>query len=147
MTTTLSTRPAPWPEMMSTQDVGRYGERIATRYLKDLGWEVLERNWRSSPPLRGELDLVAAQPDDDGGPPVLVAVEVKTRTTLTAGPPGAAVGRFKRRRLARLIQSWAAAHPGSTYRCLRIDVVSVLLRASQPAQVRHHRGIDPWGTA
>ena len=26
--------------------LGRYGEELATRYLRDCGMEVIERNWR-----------------------------------------------------------------------------------------------------
>lgn len=120
--------------------VGQRGEQIAERYLTDLGWDVLDRNWRTRVPVRGELDLVAAQPRADG-PPCLVVVEVKTRTTLAAGPPAAAVCRRKIERLGRLAHAWVATHATSC-RGLRVDVVSVLLPGSGPAQVRHHRGAE-----
>jgi len=50
--------------------LGRLGEELASRRLRSLGYEILERNYRC--PL-GEIDLVARDGD------VLVFVEIKTR--------------------------------------------------------------------
>ena len=49
---------------------GKYGEEKVNRYLLDMGYTVLERNWRVG---HRELDFVCL----DGE--VLVVVEVKTR--------------------------------------------------------------------
>ena len=38
---------------------GRRGEDLAAVYLKDIGWQILERNWRPNSGLRGELDIIA----------------------------------------------------------------------------------------
>ncbi|MDU0349458.1 YraN family protein [Actinomyces sp. MRS3W] len=118
---------------------GRRGEDIAARYLTDQGWRVLERNWRPGPGMRGEVDIVALQPAPEG-PGVLVIVEVKTRTSGVAGPPAAAVDRLKLARLRALAAAWAAGHP-QPHAGLRLDVVSVQLRAGRPALLRHHRGV------
>ncbi|WP_253270672.1 YraN family protein [Actinomyces sp. oral taxon 448] len=120
--------------------VGRRGERIAARYLGDRGWRVLDRNWRPGPGLRGELDLVALEPSAGTRPAALVVVEVKTRTTLSAGPPAAAVDSAKLARLRTLAAAWAAEHSAPHGR-LRLDVISVLLRPGLPAELRHHRGV------
>ena len=40
----------------SRQSTGRRGEDLAATYLEDIGWQVLERNWRPDHGLRGELD-------------------------------------------------------------------------------------------
>ena len=71
--------------------VGRRGEDLAARYLSDHGWQIVDRNWRPGTGLRGELDLVALEPAGTAGegPPALVVIEVKTRTSLRAGPPAA----------------------------------------------------------
>nr|WP_300337830.1 YraN family protein [Actinomyces sp.] len=121
---------------------GRRGEDLAAAYLTDLGWTVLERNWRPQglAGLRGELDIVASEPSACAGRPVLVAVEVKTRSSAVAGTPAEAVTPAKRRRLARLAAAWLAEHGGSGRR-LRLDVISILLRDPLPAQLRHHRGV------
>ena len=73
-------------------------------------------------------------------PAALVVVEVKTRTTLSAGPPAAAVDSAKLARLRTLAAAWAAEHSAPHGR-LRLDVISVLLRPGLPAELRHHRGV------
>lgn len=135
--TTSTTRGS--AETLGRPAVGRRGEDIAARYLGDHGWRVLDRNWRLSDGLRGELDLVALEPAADR-PPTLVVVEVKTRTGLSAGPPAAAVDTAKLGRLRVLAAAWAAQHPVPHER-IRLDVVSVLLRRGLPAELRHHRGV------
>ena len=139
MTTTPAA--APGPHAASERPaVGRRGEDIVARYLDDRGWRVLDRNWRPGAGLRGELDLVALAPAA-GRAPTLVVVEVKTRTTLRAGPPAACVGAGKLARLRILAAAWAARHPVA-HGGLRLDVVSVLLHPDRPADLRHHRGVS-----
>ena len=65
--------------------VGRWGEELTARILEANGYRILERNWR--PPagleheqIRGELDLIAIDPEDE-----LVFVEVKTAAAKTLG--------------------------------------------------------------
>ena len=53
-----------------TARFGQWGERMAAVYLRDKGYEILARNFRT---VRGELDIVAAR---DG---TIVFVEVKSR--------------------------------------------------------------------
>ncbi|MDO4243939.1 MAG: YraN family protein [Actinomyces sp.] len=153
------------PTPPTARETGTRGEDIATRYLVDRGWLILERNWRPGHGLRGELDIIALDPEPDpegpdspegtehsqgsdgddspaGRPrrPRLVVVEVKTRTSLRAGAPAEAVDALKLSRLRALAGAWVAGnrveHEG-----LRIDVVSVLLRTDAPAVLRHHRGV------
>ncbi|CED91588.1 MAG: YraN family protein [Actinomyces succiniciruminis] len=119
--------------------IGQRGEAIAARYLSDSGWRILDRNWRPGPGLRGEVDIVALQPHPDGLG-TLVIVEVKTRTSAVAGPPAEAVDARKLARLRALAAAWAATHP-VPHAGLRLDVVSVQLRAGRPALLRHHRGV------
>ncbi|MFV0634815.1 YraN family protein [Demequina sp.] len=114
------------------RQVGRYGEDVVARRLGELGWEVLERNWRCA---RGELDIVAL----DGA--TLVAVEVKTRRGGTHGGGLEALTAEKVARLRRLIALWLEAHDGS-YASVRIDAVAVSLPAAGAAVLDHVRGIE-----
>ena len=140
---------------------GRYGEDLAATYLEDIGWRILERNWRPSHGLRGELDIIALAPASDSRDPgpgeasaglgevrqatTLVVVEVKTRRSLRQGPPAAAVDARKLARLRALAVSWAATHE-APHTGLRLDVVSILLRDARPALLRHHRAVGAsWG--
>ena len=111
--------------------LGAYGERVAARHLTEQGMVVLDRNWRCD---EGELDLVLK----DG--PVLVACEVKTRTSLDHGSPHEAITDEKLGRLQRLAFRWIDAHgvhPPET----RVDLVAVLRPGKGPALVEHVRGV------
>lgn len=100
---------------LSQAELGRLGEEYAARYLRTLGWVILERNWR----VRfGEIDIIARTPSG-----CVVVVEVKTRRSVSAGIPAAAVTRAKAQRLRCLAGAWLAeARP----RCsgVRIDIIS-----------------------
>ena len=63
------------------------------RYLRDLGMEVLDRNWRCE---HGEVDVVARDGD------CVVFCEVKTRRSSGFGEPVEAVTFAKAMRLRRL---------------------------------------------
>lgn len=114
--------------------VGRYGERVAARYLIEAGMAVLDRNWRCRD---GEIDIVAR----DG--PTLVVCEVKTRRAGGFEHPLEAVGAVKAERLRVLAERWLLAHPvgGPPGREVRIDLVAVLAAARGAARVEHVRGV------
>ena len=115
--------------------VGDYGERMAERYLRDHGLEILARNWRCP---HGEIDIVAR----DGG--CLVVCEVKTRRGGLFGGPAQAVTFRKLARLRRLAAAWlaereAAGAPGFTD--VRIDVVGVVRPRRGPCVIEHLVGV------
>lgn len=107
--------------------LGQWGEELAARRLTEVGFAILDRNWRCD---QGEIDIVARSGD------VLVVVEVKTRTTEMFGPPEAAVTPAKANRLRRLTGRWLAEHALSP-REVRIDVVSVLVSPHGDPRVEH----------
>jgi len=57
--------------MNQAQELGRYAEDLAAKYLLSIGWRILARNIKNK---YGELDIIA----DDSGE--LVIVEVRCRT-------------------------------------------------------------------
>lgn len=117
--------------MAAKDEVGRYGEDVAERHVRELGWEVLARNWRCA---HGELDIVAR----DGSE--LAVVEVKTRRTRTYGDPVEAVTGAKLARLRRLAAAWLASQDRS-FAGVRIDVIAVTVPRAGAAQVDHLRGV------
>ena len=104
--------------MNQNQSVGKYGEDRAAEFLKRLGYELLDRNWRSS---AGEIDLIAK----DGS--CLVFAEVKTRTRLAFGHPFEAITAAKVRRMRTLASQWCQAHKLGVVE-VRLDAISVLIR-------------------
>jgi putative endonuclease len=106
--------------------LGARGETLAYWFLRQAGYIVVARNRRQR---AGELDMVGW----DG--PVLVFVEVKTRTSQEAGPPEAAVTRAQQKRIVRAAQE----HMRRMKRrpaAYRFDIVSVFWEAASGLQVR-----------
>jgi putative endonuclease len=100
---------------LSNQARGAWGERLAAAHYRSLGYEVLDRNWRSS---TGELDLVLRRRG------TYVFSEVKTRRTAVYGPASAAVGPAKQRRIRQLSLEWLRSH-GVHADVIRFDVVAI----------------------
>jgi putative endonuclease len=96
--------------------LGQNGEAAAERWLRRQGLTILARGFRAR---CGEIDLIAR----DG--PVVVFVEVKTRSGCGFGRPADAVTALKRRRMAR-VASLYLAQLGSADRACRFDVVEVI---------------------
>ena len=95
--------------------LGRRGEDLAAAWYQRRGYRVLSRNWRCP---EGEIDLVCRR-----GPTVVIC-EVKTRTSAAFGPPQAAIGAAKRRRLRKLAARWLGA-TGTRCAVVRFDVAAV----------------------
>ncbi len=100
------------------------GERHAETLLRESGYRILERNFRTR---EGELDLVAANRS------ALVFCEVKTRVAgSTRGPvPLEGIGPGKRRRVRRLARSWLSTRtdPHTPTPGIRFDAIGVLVTA------------------
>ena len=105
------------------QQTGRRGEEAAYFHLRQLGYVMVARNFRS-PRRRGEIDLVAWE---NG---VLCFIEVKTRTTRDVKPAHLAVDRDKQHELIAMAYEYLRllrARPA-----WRIDILSVYLDKNDP---------------
>jgi putative endonuclease len=121
--------------MAAKDDLGRAGEQRAATHLRALGFDVLDRNWRTT---AGEVDVVAHR---DGG---LVFVEVKTRRSDGFGDPLEAVDARKRARLWQLANAWCAAHPDiARGRPRRLDVIGITGPDPATARLEHVEDV-PW---
>ena len=72
---------------MSNKTLGDQGESCAADYLRQKGYHILTRNYRTRV---GEIDIIA---DDHG---TKVFIEVKTRSGVYYGTPAEAVNYGKR---------------------------------------------------
>ena len=113
------------------QALGAYGESVAARHLMESGMVLLERNFSTT---TGEVDLLLRDGD------VLVACEVKTRSSDACGLPHEAVDVAKVQRLRRVAEEWVAGHAADP-RDLRVDLVAVTRPRKGPAEVEHVPGI------
>jgi putative endonuclease len=109
--------------------MGRRGEDLAHRFLRERGFTIVARNYRLAAG-DAEADLIARDGDD------LVIVEVKTRTSEEFGPPDRAVGIEKQRALRRVAREYARK-TGTDEARVRCDVVTVVLGAR--VKVEHFR--------
>ena len=100
--------------------LGRAGEDLVARKYQEMGWALLDRNWRVR---AGELDLVF------GRDHVRVFCEVKTRRSTAFGTPAEAVTSLKQARIRRLAVLWLSTQTGNTAPIteLRFDVASVVV--------------------
>jgi putative endonuclease len=103
-----------------TQALGRRGEDLAHRYLRDRGFVIVARNYRL-PSGDGEADLIAWEGE------TLVFVEVKSRETDAFGPPERAIGEEKRQHLLRIARQYTRKTE-TPWERVRFDVVTVVLR-------------------
>jgi len=99
----------------STTEKGRAAEDRAERFLLAHGYEILERNARSS---LGELDVVAAEGGD------LVFVEVRSREVDDRGAAEETVGHAKQRQLARVAEAFLEERGWRPDSC-RFDVIAI----------------------
>ena len=97
---------------------GRWGEDLAHRRLRSLGYIVVARNYRTNNGS-GEVDLIAR---DEA---TLVFVEVKARRSEEYGAPDRAVDNEKRRRLIRAARTYTSK-ANVDWNTVRFDVVSVV---------------------
>ena len=110
----------------ATQAFGERGERIAERWLRERGWRVIQRRFRSG---HRDIDLVAER---DG---LIAFVEVKARTGSQFGDPVQAVDWRKQRELGRSARVWIARH-GRNTDAYRFDVIGILIEEGR-VRVRH----------
>ena len=105
---------------LSNRSLGRWGEDRAVRYLRQLGYRIIDRNWRAPErEVPGELDIVAADGD------VVVVCEVKTRRRPGRGGAVGAVDAAKQLRIRTLTESWLRQRPDEGCAGVRFDVVTV----------------------
>ncbi len=95
--------------------LGRFGEDLARKQLKECGYRILTTNYRC--PL-GEIDVIARDGD------VLVFVEIKTRKNKSLGLVKEAVTIRKQRQISKVALAYMKSHNLWEGKA-RFDVVAV----------------------
>jgi putative endonuclease len=106
--------------------LGQRGENVAARHLRDMGYKIIERNFRCEV---GEVDIIAR----DGK--TLVFVEVKTRT-YDDPTPEEQVGDMKRHQLTKAARFYLSRY-GTPQPPARFDVVAIVWPTGRDPQIRH----------
>jgi putative endonuclease len=102
------------------------GENTAARYLRQIGYKIILRNYRSA---LGEIDIIARDGD------TLVFVEVKTRA-YDDPTPEEQVNTTKQHQITKAAKTYLNRY-GSSQPPARFDVVAVVWPADHEPIVRH----------
>ena len=119
--TLLSRRPA---------NLGRWGEWLALKHLRAMGWDIIARNWQG---WSGEVDLIAYHES------FLVFVEVKTRAHPSRMPPEENVGPEKEQKLEELAFEFLLRYDVADL-AFRLDVIAIETSNMSDFTLRHYLG-------
>lgn len=114
--------------------LGKWGEDLAEKKLKDQGWKILGRNISFK---GGELDIVARDEKE------LVIVEVRTRTFGKIMPPECSVGPDKLRKLVRAGQYYVLKNKWEGP--WRIDLIAITVEENENVRIEHFADITYGG--
>lgn len=120
---------------MTTTEIGRYGEKLAAKFLKKSKYKIIAKNSHQS---HNELDIIAVNKD------YIVFVEVKTRSVgenlySDYGSPAEAVTFSKQKRLISAAKSFLSKNTKYYKKQPRMDVIEVYLNKTtkKPLKINH----------
>lgn len=105
---------------------GITGEQIATNYLVQQGYAILERNYRYK---KAEIDIIAQKEK------ILLFVEVKTRRAQNFGYPEESV--TPKKEALFLLAAEEYIFRINWLNDIRFDIISITLASSQEFQLHH----------
>jgi len=105
----------------NTRRMGTEGEQRAVDFLIVNNYIILKTNYRVG--RIGEIDIIAKDAE------YICFIEVKTRSSYSFGIPSEAVNYQKQQKI-KLIASIYLSNTGNTYKCVRFDVVEILMKNS-----------------
>ncbi len=108
--------------MAEFHETGKKGEEIAVSFLKQHGYSILEKNWRSG---SAEIDIIAKKDD------FIIVIEVKTRRTDYFGEPEEFVTKAKQKQLVKAADSYVLKNKLENE--VRFDIISVLFKGKDHA--------------
>ena len=112
--------------MYYKHNTGKKGEDLATKYLEQKGYTILERNFNCN---QGEIDIIALDNEE------IVFIEVKTRTNTNYGLASEAVNRQKKEHLKRTIKYYIHTR-NLENEYIRIDVIEIYVK-NKKAYINH----------
>lgn len=116
--------------MAAHNELGKWGEELAAKYLEGQGYEILERDWKSG---HHDLDIVARNEK------VLAIVEVKTRSNRLFGDPEEAIDYKKRLSLQSAINHYVKSHPIKAP--VRFDVITIVGTIGSTPEIDHIKDV------
>lgn len=113
--------------LMNNYELGRLGEDAIAYYLESMGYQLVERNYRTA---RGEIDVIFTDGD------YLVFGEVKTRNSLYYGRPCQAVDINKRSKIINTAKNFMLR--GNFHNMnIRFDVFEVYYKSRKILHIKN----------
>lgn len=110
--------------------IGKKGEDIATQYLLEKGYIIIDRNFNCR---QGEIDIIAKDKNE------IVFIEVKTRTNKSYGKPVDAVTYFKQNHILNSIKYYVYLNKLEN-EFIRIDIIEVYQK-ERKIKVNHIKNV------
>ncbi len=123
------------------REIGIFGEKVASKYLINKGYEILYRNYKKK---FGEIDIIVRSKEG-----ILIFCEVKTMREKPGFPacliPEDNVTSQKAQKMRRAAQFFASKYPDLIYeeKGWQIDLLAIVLDSEDKAvkQIRHYENI------
>jgi putative endonuclease len=119
----------------TSKEIGLLGEKIAEKFLKKKGYQILDKNYSSkfvSGPLQGEIDIISKKED------IISFIEVKTLIDSQGFLPEDKVNLPKQKKILKTAENWLMGKKIPLDSKWQIDVVSIEIKSdSKKATVRH----------
>ncbi len=103
--------------MYFKQEIGKNGESLAEAYLKLIGYEILEKNFRC---FRGEIDLIALNEEQ------VIFIEIKSRHSKKYGLAAEAVTEEKLKHIYKTAEYYLITKKLEK-NDVRIDVIEIYI--------------------
>jgi putative endonuclease len=127
------------PIVKDSKQLGDLGEKIASKYLEDKGYQILDRNYSPrfvSGPLRYEIDLIAEREN------TISFIEVKTlKDNFGKGfSPEQKVNFAKQKKILKAAENWLIEKKFPLDSKQQIDIISIEIDSnSKKAKIRHFK--------
>ena len=125
---------------MNSKQLGVLGEKIAEKFLKRKGYQILDKNYSNrfvSGPQRGEIDIITKKGD------IISFIEVKTLTgNHQTFLPEDKVNFSKQRKIIKTAQSWLMEKKIPFNNKWQIDVIAIKINQNlKKAKIRHLKNV------
>jgi len=132
---------------MDSKNLGVLGEKIAEKFLKRKGYQILDKNYTfriPGSPQKGEIDIIAKKGD------TISFIEVKAltksgREQFSAILPEEKVDYLKQKKIIKTAESWLMEKKISPETKWQVDVISIKLDLNtKKAKIRHFENAAPY---
>ncbi|RNC88347.1 MAG: YraN family protein [Winogradskyella sp.] len=111
--------------MAEHNKLGKKGEELATNFLLEKGYDIVERNYRFE---KAEVDIIAQKND------ILAIIEVKTRSTTDYGNPQDFVKPQQIKNLVKAVDEYVSVNNLDVE--VRFDIIAIV-KAGNNYEIEH----------